>query len=332
MLLLTILWAGCKKDQVEPVEMDEPYVVSLPNHFQPVPVPHDNPLTKFKVELGKQLFFDPILSRDSSISCGSCHFPSKAFADPRQFSLGVDDREGTRNAPALINLAYGRSFFRDGSSPTLERQILFPIESEVEMHNTMPVIMDRLKQHPAYVEKFERVFGGPPTVDALTDAIASYERILLSYNAPYDRYLSGDSTALTASQKRGMALFFGERAECFHCHGGFNFTDEAFHNNGLYPFYEDKGRWNVTGKDSDLGKFKTPTLRNIAHTAPYMHDGSLNTLEEVVDHYMSGGAFHLNKSVLVRQFFLNDQERADLVQFLHALSDQDFLENPDFRR
>ncbi|RMG23377.1 MAG: cytochrome-c peroxidase [Bacteroidetes bacterium] len=327
-LMLLMVSSGCREDEASPFYEPSP---ALPVHFPSLPVPNAKPLTKARVKLGKKLFFDPILSRDSSISCASCHLPQKAFADPRQFSLGVDGQMGKRNAPALFNLAYGLSFFRDGATPTLERQVLFPIEDPSEMHNTLPVVIERLRSHPTYPGLFQQAFGTQPTVDGLTDAIAAFERTLLSYQSPYDRFLAGDSSSLDAAQQRGMQLFFGEKAECFHCHGGFNFTDEMFHNNGLYEQYADPGRWRITGKASDMGKFKTPSLRNIAYTAPYMHDGSLSSLEEVVEHYSSGGKAHPNKSVLIRRFILSEQEKQDLIAFLHALSDETFIHNPAFR-
>lgn len=307
------------------------YELEVPSHFPTPTIPDDKTLTAEKIALGRKLFFDPILSSDSTISCGSCHKQEKAFADDGQLSRGVENRPGTRNAPALINAVYGRSFFWDGSSPTLERQVLFPIESEVEMNSNMADVIAKLRNHVAYPGLFQAAFGDIPTADGLTDAIAAFERTLISVNAPFDQFRQGDSLAMSAAQYRGMELFFGEKAECFHCHGGFNFTDEDFHSNGLDAEPEDPGRWRLTGLESDRGLFKTPTLRNIELTAPYMHDGRFETLEAVIDHYASGGAAHLNKSPLIRQFILSDGEKEDLIQFLKALSDPVFLTNPDFQ-
>lgn len=307
------------------------YELKVPSHFPTPTIPDDKTLTAEKIALGRKLFFDPILSSDSTISCGSCHKQEKAFADDGQLSRGVENRPGTRNAPALINAVYGRSFFWDGSSPTLERQVLFPIESEVEMNSNMADVIAKLRKHVAYPGLFQAAFGEGPTTDGLTDAIAAFERTLISVNASFDQFRQGDSSAMSLSQYRGMELFFGEKAECFHCHGGFNFTDEDFHSNGLDVEPEDPGRWRLTGDESDRGLFKTPTLRNIEFTAPYMHDGRFETLESVIDHYASGGAAHLNKSPLIRQFVLSDGEKEDLIQFLKALSDPDFLANPDFQ-
>ncbi len=330
LMLVLVIW-GCDEENVDPLE--EEYSINVPDHF-PDPdlyIPENNPLTEGKVKLGKMLFFDSMLSRDSSISCASCHLPEHGFSDPRRFSLGVEGTIGRRQSPALINVVYGQNFFWHGSVSSLERQILSPLESELEMDNTMAEVIRRLEANPEYLQQFEEVFGEGPTPNHVTDAIASFERTLISANAPYDQYLAGDSTALSPSQVRGMNLFFGEKAECFHCHGGFNFTFEEFLNNGLYESYQDQGRYEITGRESDIGKFKVPTLRNIAFTFPYMHDGSISTLEQVIDHYASGGANHPNKSGLVRRFILSDEEKQDLVNFLRALSDEAFISNPAFQ-
>lgn len=307
------------------------YQLEVPAHFPAPTIPDGKTLTAEKIALGRKLFFDPILSSDSTISCGSCHIQGKAFADNSRVSRGVENRPGTRNAPALINVVYGRSFFWDGSSPTLERQVLFPLESEFEMNSTVQQAIGRLQQHPEYPELFQAAFDEGLTANALTDAIAAFERTLISADAPFDRFRAGDSAAMTAAQYRGMDLFFGEKAECFHCHGGFNFTDELFHSNGLDQTPLDNGRWRVTGVESDRGTFKTPTLRNIEHTSPYMHDGRFDNLEEVIDHYASGGANDPNKSPLIRRFILSPAEKEDLIAFLLALSDPGFLVNPDFQ-
>ncbi len=322
-------------------EVDLPQVnrgglsLELPDHFPQNLSPYlsdENPLTQAKVNLGRKLFFDPSLSIDSTVSCASCHKPELAFTDGRSKSMGVDGRVGLRNAPTLANVLFGQSFFWHGSSPTLERQVIFPLEDEAEMANSFPEIISRLEADPEYVEMFEQAFGESPMPDNLTDAIASFERILLSYQSPYDKFLGGDSLALTTSQLRGLTLFNGEKAECFHCHNpAFLFTDESFKNNGLYEVYSDPGRWEVSGREEDRGKFKVPTLRNIALTAPYMHDGSLSTLEEVIDHYASGGKNHPNKAPEIRRFILSETEKEDLINFLESLTDPEFVNNPLLR-
>jgi len=333
MLGVCVLFVGNGCEQDLPLKGPEhrPITLEVPTNYAKPLVPEDNPLTPAKIALGKKLFYDKNISRDSSVSCSSCHLADHAFSDPRQFSLGVGERIGTRNAPALVNTAYGRSFFWDGANPALETQAIFPLEASFEMDMDLAELVERLKADPEYPALFQAVFGVEPNVGSITQAIASFERSMLSLNSPYDRYLQGDESALNESEKRGLTLFFGEKAECFHCHVGTNFSDELFHNNGLYETYLDNGRWEVTGLEEDRSKFKTPTLRNIAYTAPYMHDGSIETLEEVVEHYSSGGASHPNKSGLIRAFTLSNQEKEDLLNFLHALSDTSFIYNPAFR-
>ena len=333
--VICLVFTGCQGDIELPKVEDPQALLELPDHFPndltPY-LPEDNVLTRPKIDLGKMLFFDPNLSLDSTVSCATCHKPELAFTDGLQRSVGVGGRLGLRNAPSLANVLFGQSFFWHGSSPNLERQVIFPIEDEAEMDNTFPEIIRRLEGDEAYVEFFEEAFGEGPNPNNITDAIAAFERTLLSYQSPYDKYLEGDTSALSLSQKRGLILFNGEKAECFHCHNpAFLFTDESFKNNGLYEVYPDPGRWELTGREEDKGKFKVPTLRNIALTAPYMHDGSIATLEEVIDHYSSGGANHPNKAPEIRRFILNDQEKQDLIQFLEALTDPAFINNPSFR-
>ena len=331
-----VLWgvSACGDNEVvDPVDLDA-YVVELPDHFPKLDffIPEDNALTQSKVQLGKKLFFDPRLSSDSTVSCASCHKPELAFTDGRARSLGVQSRQGKRNSPSLANVAFGQSFFWHGSIPTLEQQAIFPLEDPTEMDNNFAEIIRRLNEDISYKEAFIEVFGAEVNPDFVTDALASFQRTLLSYESPYDKFLQGDSSALSPSQKRGLQLFNGETAECFHCHNpAYNFTDESFRNNGLYEVYPDPGRWEVTGLEKDKGKFKVPTLRNIALTAPYMHDGSLLSLNEVLEHYMRGGKAHPNKAGEIRRFVLNEQQKQDLLNFLESLTDPSFINNPLFR-
>lgn len=305
--------------------------LEVPKHFPTPAIPSDNPLTEEKVLLGKKLFFDPILSGDQTVSCGSCHLPSKAFSDTTALSIGINGKKGSRNAPPLINPVYGERFFWDGANPSLEEQAIQPILNELELGGDFEVILERLNNHPDYPQLFKDAFNEVPSTANILDAIASFERTLISANSPYDRYLAGDENAISESAKRGLALFNSEQGECFHCHTGFNFTDESFQNNGLYIIYEDEGRAAVTGRDNDRAKFKTPTLRNIEFTAPYMHDGSMKTLEEVLDHYASQGQPHPNRSIFMRNIDLTLEDRRDLINFLKSLGDPEFLNNPDFR-
>ncbi len=332
-ILPVLILFSCTEDDVPPlVDVDMPYVLTHPAHFPKMPIPEDNELTVKRVALGKKLFFDKILSLDNSQSCASCHDIDHAFADPRKGSVGVNGHVGTRNAMPLINLGWEKSFFWDGRSATLEEQALLPIQDPTEMASNLEDVINKLLAHDEYPELFDKAYGEPPSEATLAKAIASFERILISGGSRYDRYVEGDTNALTASEKRGMSLVLDSHtAECNHCHVGFNFTDHTFHNTGLDRGTIDPGRLAVTGDLNDEAAFKVPTLRNIALTAPYMHDGRFETLEEVVDHYANGGQGHHNQTPLVRRFILTPTDKEDLVNFLKALTDEAFVENPAFR-
>lgn len=321
--LLVFALLGCEPAQIFPE--DAAYPLELPAGFPEMPIPADNQLTRTRVALGEKLFHDPILSRDRTISCESCHHQVNAFADPVAISPGIDNRLGFRNSQALINLAWHPTYFRDGGVRTLELQVLAPIMDHNEMDLTVIEAVERLRKIPAYVQMSQVAYGRQPDAFVITRAISAYERTLISGDAPYDRFEQGDSAALSPAARRGKDLFFSARTSCRNCHDGFNFTNFGFENNGLYAAYADSGRTRVTLDPSDRGKFGIPTLRNIAVTYPYMHDGSLETLEEVVEHYNSGGEAHPNKSPLIRPLGLNEGEKADLIAFLHALTDESFL-------
>ncbi len=324
MLLLPLL-TGCSSTADAP---PEPALVSIPAGFPALPVPSSNALTADRIALGKRLFYDKQLSRTNEIACGSCHLQENAFADPRRFSVGVQGRMGKRNAPPLMNMAYNTSFFWDGGVPTLEQQVIGPVTNPLEMNMTLEEVADRLKGDPAYVAMFQSAYSQLPAPEWITKAIASFERTLVSGHSRYDMYTAGKTDALTREEKHGMDLFFSEAADCFHCHIGFNFTNESFQNNGLYAVYADSGRMLITEQARDRGKFKVPSLRNIALTAPYMHDGSLATLEEVVEHYNNGGNGNPNSDPVIRKLGLTAAEKADLIAFLRALTDDEFINNP----
>jgi cytochrome c peroxidase len=291
-----------------------------------VPVPDSNPLTPAAVALGERLFFDPGLSADGTVRCASCHMPEHAFSDTARISQGVYGRQGERNAPALINRGYGRAFFWDGRAATLEAQALHPIRDSLEMGQPIPALVERLRSDRSYRSSFSRAFGRAG-IDSQTvaRAVASFVRTLRSGNAAIDRWRDGDTTALSPSARRGLALFTGP-ANCVSCHVGPNFTDEAFHNTGVstrsvrYAGRVDSGRARVTRHAGDLGAFKTPTLRDVAHSGPYMHDGSLATLEDVVAFYDSGGVANPQLDAEIRPLSLTAEERRDLVAFLRALT------------
>lgn len=327
--LAALIGAGCGADAAEPREPPGPAIV-VPSGFPAFVVPDDNEPTAARVELGRRLFYDERLSRTEEVSCASCHLQEHAFADPERVSRGVDGRLGTRNAPALINAAWGTSFFWHGGAPSLELQAVGPIKNPLEMDSTLAEVAERLSRDETMRQAFERAYEAPPNESTLTRALASFVRSLVSADSAYDRFLAGDSSALSKSARRGEAIFNGERGECFHCHTGYNLTTNAFKNNGTAADDPDEGRRELTLRDSDFGKFKVPTLRNVAVTAPYMHDGSLATLPEVIEAYAAGGRGHPNTDPTVQPLDLTDADKADLLAFLESLTDEAFLTNPAF--
>jgi len=326
--------ALCLLTACQPEETDSslsfPLLMEVPEGFPEIPYPEDNEFTEARWQLGKQLFFDPIMSADVSISCASCHQPELAFSDDQAFSPGVDQAPGTRNSPSLANVAYHPYYTREGSVPTLEMQVLVPIQEHNEFNFNIVLIAERLRADSTYYQMALDAYGREPDPYVITRALACFERSLISGNSAFDQYERGEGN-LSASVLRGKELFFSERTQCSSCHGGFNFTNYAFANNGLYSDYPDPGRFRFTGEEQDLSRFKVPSLRNVDLTAPYMHDGSFTTLEAVVEHYNSGGKDHPNKSPLLQLLLLNEQEKQDLVAFLQSLSDPLFTENPIFK-
>ncbi len=271
-----------------------------------LPVPEENPLTAEKIELGRRLFFDRRLSRDGSIACTSCHDPERAFSDGRPIAVGVFGRLGRRNAPAILNRGYGRSFFWDGRVSTLEEQVLKPIQDPNEMDMALAEAAARVSLPP----------------DEISRALASFIRSILSGDSPFDRFVNGDRDALSPEQQAGLQLFRG-KANCVTCHVGPNFTDERFHNTGIAWHdgrFQDQGRFAVTAKADDQGAFKTPTLREIARTAPYMHDGSLPTLDDVVEYYDRGGNRNAYLDPELHPLRLASSDKHALVAFLRSLS------------
>jgi len=301
---------------------DAPFVkvpLGLPEDLN---VPADNPLTPEKVMLGHMLYFDKRLSADGTVSCATCHDPAKGWSDGEPVSTGIKGQKGTRNAPTSINSTYMALQFWDGRGKNLEDQAAGPMTNPVEMGNANhQVIVERIAKIPAYAELFQKAFGGPPTKDRLVQAIASFERTVLSGNSKYDRFNAGEANALNESEKRGKDLFFG-KAMCIVCHNGPNFSDSQFHNLGvgMSKPNPDLGRYTQTKAERDKGAFKTPTLRDVEKHAPYMHDGSQKSLEEVVEFYDQGGEANPQLDPLVRKLNLTPQEKADLVNFMKALN------------
>ncbi len=293
-----------------------------------MPVPEDNPFTLDKVSLGRRLFSDTILSRNRRLACVTCHDPERAFTDERPVAVGIFGRKGTRHVPTLINRGYGSKFFWDGRIARLEAQVLEPIRHRKEMDLPLGEAVERLRDHRVYPVLFQVAFGRAITTDDLGRALASYVRTILSGTSPFDRYMNGEREALSEQAREGLRIFRG-KGNCTACHVGPTFTDERFHNTGVAwkrPRAEergellDQGRYLVTGEEDDRGAFKTPTLREVARTAPYMHDGSLATLEDVIEFYDRGGNPNPYLDSDVRPLKLTSQEKQALITFLRALS------------
>ena len=343
------------------------YVWNIPSWMPKPVIPADNPMTAEKVELGRYLFYEKRLSINGEFSCASCHIQKLAFTDGKPVAVGATQENHPRNSMSLVNIAYNSVLtWAHPGMKKLEVQALIPMfgEHPVEMGLTGKEndILQMLREDPNYQKLFAAAFDKENSninLKNLTKALASFERSLISANSPYDRYRYGnDKNAISAAAKRGETLFNSEHLECFHCHGGFNFSDSikherlafeeiAFHNTGLYNI-DGKGAYppnnmgvhEITHKPSDMGRFKAPTLRNIALTAPYMHDGSIPTLEEVIDHYAAGGrtidagqsagvgSKNPLKSNFISGFKLTQQEKQDLLEFLRSLTDESFINNP----
>ena len=319
-------------------------------------IPKDNPLTLTKVELGRRLFFEKRLSADASVSCGSCHDPALAFTDGRKIAEGIDGRRGTRNTPTLLNAMFNSSMFWDGRADSLEEQARQPLINADEMGNlSHEQVLKRIAAIPEYTEQFQRVFGGPVTIDALARAIASYERTLVSANSRFDRFLEGDRSAMNESAQRGFSLF-RTKARCTICHNlnqSFPFlTDGNYRNTGIaanfsgfdalsrratagrldgaamttlksQPGHSELGRFLSTGSALDIGAFRTPSLRNVELTAPYFHDGSAATLADVVRYYVRGGNANSSRDWELQPVDLTEREQQDLIEFLKSLTSDD---------
>lgn len=363
LVLLSTLVFSCVKDD-EPEEpgtpkptvcntvpdAGTPYSLEIPYFFSEPVIPADNPMTEEGVELGRHLFWDKQLSRNNTVSCGSCHSPAAAFGDNVAQSTGLYGELTPRNSMALVNMAWNTSFFWDGRAQTLEEQIRSPIHNPIEMDMDWATATARVETDSTYQDMFTAAFG-TPCVDSIriSNAVAQFVRTMISSNSRFDEAYRYGGAALTPAEYRGLELFRAEGGDpniypggqnggdCFHCHGGglIQFTDQQFHNNGLDTVFADIGREGVTGLPYDRGLFKTPTLRNIELTAPYMHDGRFATLEEVIEHYNSGG--HLSATLDPLMKFpevglgLSEQDKDDLVKFLKTLTDTSFVNNPDFQ-
>lgn len=366
--LLAVALPGlvCAADSAAAVSFEINLPLGIPNELWSYFIPADNPMTAGKVELGRKLFFDQRLSADASISCASCHDPQRAFADGRKVAEGIGGRVGTRNSPSLLNSMFNSGQFWDGRAGTLEEQAKMPLVNPDEMGNdSWDAVVSRLAATPEYVREFQNVFNGPVTIDRVAKAIAAFERTLVSGNSAVDRYLAGDTNALSESARSGMILFRG-KARCGVCHS-FNqnfaafasfpfFTDMNYRNTGVaaraaefdglarkamaaardestsglaalskHERASELGRFLISGNTLDIGAFRTPSLRNVALTAPYFHDGSAATLDEVVKFYVRGGIENRNRDWQLEPVALSDEEQRDLIEFLKALTSDDAL-------
>ncbi len=286
-------------------------------------IPQDNPMTNEKVKLGKKLFFDKQLSLTNTISCASCHIPEKAFTDGNKLSPGVHGRLSMRNTPTLLNVGYQHRLMFDGEIPSLEMQAVVPLKDTAEMANNMKTLIQKLEHNPEYQQAARRIFNRDFDAYVLTRSLAAFQRTIVSYETPFDKFQEGNADAISQSAKRGWKLF-SEKLYCTKCHDAPFFTNFKNENNGLYADYteiEDKGRYRINNDSTEIGSFKIPTLRNLERTAPYMHDGSMSSISEVIAHYEKGGNGHFNQSTIIQPFVLTNQERKDLITFLLSLSD-----------
>jgi cytochrome c peroxidase len=309
-------------DRPAPPQDAEPR--DLPAFLGPLPpvvAPRDNPTTDAKVELGRMLYFDPRLSGNGSVSCASCHNPALGFGDGLPKGIGVNGTVLGRSSPTVLNSAHYKVQFWDGRAATLEEQAKGPLLNPNEMKGDAEVMVGNVRAIPGYRQKFREVFGGEPTFDNVAKAIAAFERIVVDQDSPFDRYARGDDAAISEQAVRGLEVFTTQ-ARCASCHSGPNFSDSKFHNIGVNPG-RDEGRYAISKDPKDQGAFKTPTLRNVALTGPFMHDGSLRTLREVIDHYVDAPRRPENAgklSPLLPEITLTEQEKLDLEAFLKTLT------------
>ena len=327
-ILVLLFFYACTKPNEE-VASGPMSALIRPDHFPPAHYTFtNNPYTEKGFELGKSLFFDPILSVDSTISCASCHHQRYAFSDMgKQYSTGVNGLHASRNSPPVFNMAWNRSFMWDGGVNHIEIMPFAPIINPAEMGEELNNVIRKLRDHPSYPEQFRKAFGQNELTDQqMFWALAQYMGNLVSASSRYDKYLKQEVT-LNEQEMNGLILF---EQHCATCHEMPLFTDQLFHNNGLDTIFNDVGRFRISMDSTDLGAFKTPTLRNIALTAPYMHDGRFQTLDDVLDHYRSGvlSSNSLSPQLTAGGIPLTDQEAQDIISFLHTLTDHEFINDP----
>lgn len=321
-----------------------PYDLKVPKGFPPAIIPIDNPMTVEGVRLGRHLFYEKALSGDNSMSCASCHMQQRAFTDGLPVSKGIDGIAGRRSAMPLFNLAFEEQFFWDGRSLTLEEQALIPIEDPIELNADLDSVVARLASRPLYQRLFKEAFGTEEvSAKRIGKAIAQFERTMISANSKFDKVMRlEDGTQFTSLEEQGRQMFFSEEADCFHCHGAAETSylmgafgrDLQFVNNGLKMNYQDQGRAEVTGKTSDIGKFKVPSVRNVEFSFPYMHDGSIPNLDSLIGFYNFGGFKHPNIDPNMKAAGIGrnwtPQQRNALKAFLQTLTDHQFLQDTAF--
>ncbi len=329
---------ACKKDPNPNDVTTTPYNLVIPKGLPKMAIPDNNLLTVEGVALGRKLFYDPILSASKTMSCATCHMPKYAFTDStNQFSTGIDGIMGNRNSMPIFNLGFQKNFFWDGGAIGLENQSIAPIQNEIEMHETLPNVIRKLNAHPEYPALFKKAFGGDTiNTSMLMKAIAQFERTIISGNSKYDKYVRGEAT-LTSQELNGLAIYEDpNKGDCTHCHTlGSTFTDFEFRNNGVDSISADAGRYRITLNPADSGKFKTPSLRNIELTAPYMHDGRFKTLKECMDHYNTGFHYAKNLDPLLRvqpKGRMTNQEMEDVIAFMKTLTDVEFTTNAAYQK
>lgn len=350
LLIIYAIMVACCEEPMGAIDLKsipynpEAYIPAVPENFPQLEVPEDNQLTVQGIDLGRHLFYDPILSADSTMSCSSCHLPRGNFTDNLALSEGIDKVAGKRSSMTLLNVGFSNTgLFWDGRINSLEEQALLPVEDPVELHDTWPNVESKLRRHTDYPAMFRKAFGiereSEITKELATKALAQFERIMISSgNAKYDRVING-TAVFTDLELDGHDIFFDvnedvtRHAECGHCHNAPLFTTNEFFNNGLdgvsnLTDFRDLGKGEITNKPFDNGTFKVPTLRNIEFSAPYMHDGRFATLDEVIDHYITGGNHADNLAPVLRPLNLDDYDRSALIAFIRTLEDQDFLNNP----
>lgn len=321
--------SGCQKDAEIKGISD---IISVPSHFPAMNFPEGNEFSYDRWLLGKKLFYDQRLSLNNSVSCASCHHADYAFSDTIALSIGDNHSVGKSNAPTLTNIGYNPAFTRAGGVPTLEMQILVPIQEHDEFNTNLVELVQKLSRDSIYAQFARKAYNREFDAFVLTRAISNFERSFISGNSAYDHYhYQNKQNLLSQAQINGMNLFFSTKTNCSQCHSGFNFTNYSYESNALLDHYRDSGRMRLTRLESDRGRFKVPTLRNIALTAPYMHDGSLSSLDQVIELYNSGGKSHTNKSNLIKPLNLTQTEKRELIEFLNSLTDYSFINNQNLK-